>query len=345
MKNSRIFFFAAMAAAAIAMTGCKDDTEPGSKPSDVQGLFINEVCSNPTDEIDWIELYNASGADIDLSGYHLQDDKGSEEEYTFPAGSKIASGEFYVLVGAKNNPDGGTFGFGISSGGDQLTLLDEAYAVIDQVVVPEMDTDFTYARTEDGGSEWEKVNGGTKGRSNSESPDQPGSDIPSGIDYSGLRLNELNGNDKFIELYNTSDTAIDITGCRIYKDAEKTVFTADGVTIEAHGFITLLSEDLYEGMEVPESTLIFTSGLSADKSVMIELLAPDGEQLDVFKNLSEALGETWGEDDGKYNSKDKEVKPSFARVADGTGDWYIMTSTQGKSNSDAEKVEDEKIVW
>ena len=52
----------------------------------------------------------------------------------------------------------------------------------------------------------------------------------------------------------------------------------------------------------------------------IELFAPDGTSIDLFKNLSEALGETWGEDDGMYDSKDK---GSFARDVDGTGDWYI----------------------
>lgn len=63
-----------------AMTGCKDDVEPGTEPSDVSGLFINEVCSGG---YDWVELYNATDNEISLSGYHLQDDKGSEEEYTF----------------------------------------------------------------------------------------------------------------------------------------------------------------------------------------------------------------------------------------------------------------------
>ena len=87
------------------------------------------------------------------------------------------------------------------------------YSVIDDVNVPEMEDGFTYARTEDGGSSWEIVEGGTKGRSNGGTPDErpedpddgnnPDDDQPSGVDYSALKLNELNGNDKFIELYNS----------------------------------------------------------------------------------------------------------------------------------------------
>ena len=111
----------------------------------------------------------------------------------------------------------------------------------------------------------------------------------------------------------------------------------------AHGFLTVWSEksDKAESTENPDFP-IFEFGLSADKSVKIELFAPDGTSIDLFKNLSKALGETWGEDDGMYDSKDK---GSFARDVDGTGDWYIMTATEGSSNASAEKVEDEKIEW
>ena len=62
----------------------------------------------------------------------------------------------------------------------------------------------------------------------------------------------------------------------------------------------------------------------------------------MFKNLSVALGETWGEDDGKYDSKDL---GSFARETDGTGDWYIMDATEGRTNEGAGKINDEKIEW
>ena len=466
---------AAALTAALTITGCKDDREPGTEPSDVQGLFINEICSGGTD---WIELYNAGETEMNLTGFHVQDNKGTDEEYTFPDGSTIPAKGFLVI-------EEGTFQFGISGDGDAITVLDETYAKIDEVIVPAMEDGFTYARTEDGGSSWEVIEGGTKGRSNTgtpdDNPDQPGDEpgtsdssvlinevqgatidgeqtdfielintsaeavdisgyrlqddkgseeeyiitdgtvleagaimvfykdetftfglggggdvvtvldangdivdtveypamddgssyarIPDGsdnwsvcteptpgesnssaggdepgtADYTALRLNELNGNDKFIELYNASDADVDISGCQIMKDDEKTIFTAEGVTIAAGDFLTIWSEDVAD--EAPSDALIFSSGLSADKSVKIELLDPDGNSLDVFKNLSVASGEKWGEDDGKYDSKDKETKPSFARETDGTGDWYIMLPTQGKTNAGASKLGDEKIEW
>ena len=110
----------------------------------------------------------------------------------------------------------------------------------------------------------------------------------------------------------------------------------------AKGFLTVWSEKADALEENPGLAPVFEFGLSADKSVKIEIFAPDGTSLDVFKNLSVSLGEIWGEDDGMYDSKDK---GSFARETDGTGDWYIMTATEGESNASAEKVEDDKIEW
>ena len=88
---------AAALTAALTITGCKDDREPGTEPSDVQGLFINEICSGGTD---WIELYNAGETEMNLTGFHVQDNKGTDEEYTFPDGStipaKVSSSEYQV---------------------------------------------------------------------------------------------------------------------------------------------------------------------------------------------------------------------------------------------------------
>ena len=70
-----------MLAATVCTTGCKDDSEDDLNvgPSDVAGVFINEVCSSGTD---WIELYNASDKEISLGAMHVQDNKGNEDQTT-----------------------------------------------------------------------------------------------------------------------------------------------------------------------------------------------------------------------------------------------------------------------
>lgn len=102
------------------------------------------------------------------------------------------------------------------------------------------------------------------------------------VDYSVLRLNELNGNDKFIELYNSGAEAINLAGCYIEKDETQNWLADASVTIEAGGFLLLYSEDVQ--MDYPDypETLIFHSGLSAKKNVRIQLFTPAGNSIDDF---------------------------------------------------------------
>ena len=110
-----------------------------------------------------------------------------------------------------------------------------------------------------------------------------------------IRLNELNGNgDKYIELYNLASEAVDISGMQLRKDAEKIVYVApEGTRIAAKSILTLMANQA-------DFSTGFNSGLSAKKSVIIELLTPDGnEVVDVFKNPSQSAGEVWGATDPK----------------------------------------------
>ena len=141
------------------------------------------------------------------------------------------------------------------------------------------------------------------------------------IDYSGLRLNELNGNDKFIEIYNASGDDIPLSGLCIWKDSEKSVWDAPQLTLKAGGYLLLYSEDVVlpgEAMEGYDEALVFASGLSAKKNVRIELRDPKGGDIDDF-NCTKHPG--------------NEVEGSYGRNAD--GGWYIQTTpTPGSANVD-----------
>ena len=141
------------------------------------------------------------------------------------------------------------------------------------------------------------------------------------IDYSGLRLNELNGNDKFIEIYNASGEDIPLSGICIWKDSEKSVWDAPQLTLKAGDFLLLYSEDVVkpgEAMEGYDEALVFGSGLSAKKNVRIELRDPKGSDIDDFNCTKHPGGE---------------VEGSYGRNAD--GGWYIQTTaTPGAANVD-----------
>ena len=145
------------------------------------------------------------------------------------------------------------------------------------------------------------------------------------VDYSVLRLNELNGNDKFIEIYNAGADAINLNGVYIEKDGVQNWLADNTVKIDAGGYVLLYSEDVtIEGAAqagYPES-LTFHSGLSAKKNVRIQLFTPAGVSIDDF-NLT------------NIEANDPAYIPapaSYSRNADGK--WYYADATPGAVNVD-----------
>ena len=142
------------------------------------------------------------------------------------------------------------------------------------------------------------------------------------VDYSVLRLNELNGNDKFIEIFNAGADPINLNGVYIEKDGSQNWLADNTVKIDAGAYLVLYSEDVVaDHPEVPES-LIFHSGLSAKKNVRIQLFTPAGVSIDDF-NLT------------NIDANDPAYIPapaSYSRNAD--GNWYYADATPGAVNVD-----------
>ena len=152
------------------------------------------------------------------------------------------------------------------------------------------------------------------------------------IDYSVLRLNELNGNDKFIEIYNAGTDVINMKGVSIYKDTEKLVWTGKTeVNVEAGAYLLLYSEDVVaDHPEIDTALYKFNSGLSAKKNVRIELKTPAGESIDDF-NLTQI--ELNGE---AYGYAGNQAPASYSLNAD--GNWYYADATPGEANIDGENI-------
>ena len=137
-------------------------------------------------------------------------------------------------------------------------------------------------------------------------------------DYSGLVLNELNGNDKFIELYNKGDKAIRLNGVYIEKDGNN-VWEAAGITLEPNDYLLLYSEDVIatDHPEYEGSGLVFASGLSAKKAVRVQMFTPSGISIDDF-NLVD------------YSTP---APASYSRYPDGTGPWTYADATPKGANA------------
>lgn len=140
------------------------------------------------------------------------------------------------------------------------------------------------------------------------------------VDYTGLILNELNGNDKFIEIYNAGDHDIYMGGVYIEKDGSKN-WDAPNENLKKGEYWLLYSEDVVisgEAQEGYDEDYVFHSGLSAKKAVRIQLFDPKGKSLDDF-NVP--------------NHDGTKVPGSYGRNANGK--WYIQDATPKAPNKES----------
>ena len=132
-----------------AYAGLSETTSVTNEDNELPPLIINEFLADPdtvsgdangdgttnTGDDEFIEIYNNTLSDIDVSGYMINDSSGLR--HTFPSGSVIPAGDVIVVFG------GGTptnfscvtqissVGFlGLNNGGDTITILDASSAVV-----------------------------------------------------------------------------------------------------------------------------------------------------------------------------------------------------------------------
>lgn len=104
--------------------------------------------------VDWVELYNPTDHDIDLSGFGMTDELKKQYKYQFPVGTVLKSGEYLVLwcTGGTTATDADPYctGFALSQEGETLYLIDRSYFELDELTFPALETDVAYARTDSG---------------------------------------------------------------------------------------------------------------------------------------------------------------------------------------------------
>ena len=145
-------------------------------------IVINEVCSSNLtlaldqdgENSDYIELYNPSFTSVSLEGWYLTDQEESGEEsrlceMTIAPRSYLllfANGDAGEEVDEETGESCYYLGFRLKESGETLTLSDGGGHMVDQVKLPSLDTDVSYARLPDGTDRWSVVKNGTPGESN-----------------------------------------------------------------------------------------------------------------------------------------------------------------------------------
>ena len=108
------------------------------------GIVINEINYRSADNFnpeDWVELYNNSGSEVDMSGWYFSDSKNSHQ-FFLPEGTILEDREFLVLVrdsvlfqSAFPSVSNfiGNMDFGLSGDGELVRLFDDNGAIVDQL--------------------------------------------------------------------------------------------------------------------------------------------------------------------------------------------------------------------
>ena len=121
-------------------------------------IVINEINYHSSDEYDsgdWIELYNPTSSQVNISGYVFKDED-NDHEFLIPNNTILESEEFIVLcndlalfntVFPEVNNVLGDFDFGLSGGGELIRIFNAANVLIDTV---HYDDDLPWPQEADG---------------------------------------------------------------------------------------------------------------------------------------------------------------------------------------------------
>jgi hypothetical protein len=206
-------------------------------------ILINEIYTRGVPEDpDWVEIYNNSDVQVDISGYLIYDaggQSGAKPKKAFPDGSVIAAHGFLVMV----VDDASESGFGLSSGGEEIWLENINGAIVDDVSFPALEPTQSYGRFPDGSSNWQILNTITKGTSNS----------PGIGPIANLKINEIfstgdANTPDWVEIFNAGNQSVDLSGWKIYDNGGQSGSKPkkelpSGTIIPAGGFFVITVDD------------------------------------------------------------------------------------------------------
>ena len=100
-----------------------------AESNDSDSVVINEIESNGSDR-DWVEIYNNSENDIDISGWYIKDDKADNFSVKLSPGTVLPAKGYFVFEG-DSKTDIKHFDFGLGKA-DKIELYDANDTLIDE---------------------------------------------------------------------------------------------------------------------------------------------------------------------------------------------------------------------
>jgi len=142
-------------------------------------VVINEIMVSNTKSLadpqgeydDWIELFNISDKEVDLSGMYLSDKLDNPRGWAFPENTVISPGGYLIVwADADKNQPGLHASFKLSANGEALILTDSdirGNGVLDLIEFNEQKQDVAIGRFPNGTGEFRQLNM-TPGKKNGE---------------------------------------------------------------------------------------------------------------------------------------------------------------------------------
>ena len=318
---------------------------------DYSKLKLNEVSGVGDDSEKFYELINTGTKDISLAGVKIYYNANSSTGGSFPPADNrltwegnttqvIKAGKLFSLIGRNTS---GSFTTGLTAGRILIITLEAPDGeVIDQCIRAEDTgvynfTDKSFSRIPDGTGPFyftvptPNVTNGISTEGLTLVPEiQQEIEISVDIDYTKLILNEISGEHKYVEIYNSGDVDILIAGVKLQRNDGQSQWaggTTDVIPAGAYRLFlfnsftpeNLVDNPAYAGWNV-------NSGISDQQILKVAIIDPAENPISVFIRGDVPLPD-WG-----TGGVTRVRTHSYSRMTDGT--WAYANPTPGAKNGD-----------
>ncbi len=283
--------------------------EASLKETEDMGLYINEfmasnattICDSFGSYSDWIELYNSTDTDMDISGFGISDNLSQPMKYRFPDGTTIAAKGYLVVFCSGNEgiQNGELHApFGLRSYGEDVVIANRAGRIIDSYSFKNQETDVSMARIPDGAGELQSNSQPSPGYPNT-GAGYSAFDAANRLPLGGVYISEFGGSTgsvatDWVELHNSTGSAVNLGGYGISnnpKNPAKWVFP--DISIEPGEYLLLYATGSADKAQKKNLKLNFNISSTGEALFFFD---PNGKLIDKLSAGRMKSGQSYGRD-------------------------------------------------
>lgn len=289
--------------------------EKSLKETEDIGLYINEfmasnattLCDSFGNYSDWIELYNSTDTDMDISGFGISDNLSQPMKYRFPDGTTIAAKGYLVVFcsGNEGMQNGELHApFGLRSYGEDVVIANRAGRIIDSYSFKNQETDVSVARIPDGAGEFQSNSQPSPGYPNT-GAGYSAFDAANRLPLGGVYISEFGGStgsvaSDWVELHNSTGSAVSLAGYGLSnnpKNPAKWVFP--DISIEPGEYLLLYATGSADKAQKKNLKLNFNISSTGETLFFFD---PGGKLIDKLSAGRMRSGQSYGRDgsDNRY---------------------------------------------